>query len=303
MSNPAVQYRPFLPVYLLRLLVLSPLLLALLSSCKSRKNTQATAEATNTGGCGLENKSAKTLMAEMKKGEFRFTWLAAHLDCNFKGDSSDQSFDVNLRMKRDSAIWLNITDPVIGISVARVLITVDSVKFVNKIASPNQCFQGDYAYISRLLNTELDFEMIQSILIGNSVSFYEEDEKLHGSINQQSCQYLLSTTRKRRTRKALEGTRSLNDPLQVLTLDPQSHKILHILFRDFESNRTFDADYSEFEATDSLTMARKTVYNISDGQKKAVLSVRYSRVNTQKELTFPFSIPDDCVPVQIKRKD
>lgn len=286
----------------MRILVLSPLFLLLFSACKSRKPAQSTTQTTNTGGCGLENKGPRTLSADMKKGEFKFTWLSAHLDCEFKNDSSEQKFDVNLRMKRDSAIWLNITDPVIGIKVARVMITADSVKFVNYLASPNQCFQGDFAYISRLLNTELDFEMIQSILIGNSASFYEEDEKLHSSINQQTCLYQLSTTRKRRTRKAMEGQRTLNEPLQVLSIDPASLKIMHILFRDFEANRTFDADYTEFETIDSMKIAQKITYTVADQRKKAVMNMKFSKVNTQKTLTFPFSIPDDCVPVQIKQK-
>lgn len=299
MSSPHSQYRPPFTVSSLRLLS-AALLLSLFSfSCKGKKKATATTT-TTANGCSLENKGPRTLSSDMKKSEFRFTWLSAHLDCDYKDDSTSQKFDMNLRMKRDSAIWLNITDATIGVRVARALITTDSVKFV-KYLGETQCFQGDFAYISRMLNTEVDFEMLQAVLIGNSATFYEEDEKLHVLTDQERCAYILSTVRKRKLRRALEGQKPLNEPLQNITLDPKSFKILVNLFRDFETNRTFEASYSDFGPVDSVQFAHKEVFTIADTRKRAVIEAVFSKVNTTKALTFPFSIPDDCVPVQIKQ--
>jgi|GEM_PF-410259 len=268
-------------------------------SCKTKRRTQDTPIPAST--CTLDHKKPRVLLNDMKKGEFRFTWLSAKIDCEAKFDSSDQKFDVNLRMKRDSAIWLNITDQLLGIGVARALITQDSVKFVNKLANPNECFQGDFAYISQLLNTELDFEMIQAILVGNSAAFYEDDDKLHSLIDHSNCTHMLSTIRKRRLRKVSEGQRPLKEPLQNINVDASTLKILRILFRDDETNRSFQANYGGFEAVDSLQFPHKNSFVMSDARKKASIEMRYSKVNISKPLTFPFSLPDDCVPLPKKQ--
>lgn len=302
MSRPRTQYPLHHRVSLVpALLLLTVLLVA--ESCRSKKQAEGTTVVNPPNNCGLENKNARTLSAEMKQKEFSFTSLSAKLDCEAHMDSTEQKFDVNLRIKRDSMIWLNITDPVLGIRVARAIITPDSVKFVNFFSNPNKCFQGDFAYISKMLNTDLDYDIIQAILVGNSVAFYEEDEKLHASIDQAKCNYILSTVRKRRLRKTMEGQREPKEPLQNITIDPKSRKILEVLFRDFENNRNFNAYYSEFEPVDSVAFPHKAVFTISDAAKKGSIDVKYGKVTTNKQLTFPFSIPDDCEPIQFRQKD
>lgn len=302
MSRPRTQYPLHHRVSLVpALLLLTVLLVA--ESCRSKKQAEGTTVVTPPNNCGLENKNARTLSAEMKQKEFSFTSLSAKLDCEAHMDSSEQKFDVNLRIKRDSMIWLNITDPVLGIRVARAIITPDSVKFVNFFSNPNKCFQGDFAYISKMLNTDLDYDILQAILVGNSVAFYEEDEKLHASIDQAKCNYILSTVRKRRLRKTMEGQREPKEPLQNIAIDPKSMKIMEVLFRDFENNRNFNAIYSEFEPVDSVAFPHKAVFTISDAAKKGTIDVKYGKVSTNKQLTFPFSIPDDCEPIQFRQKD
>ncbi len=302
MSKSHTQYPLRMRVSLVPALLLLTVLLAA-ESCRSKKQVEGTTVVTTPDNCGLANKNARTLSAEMKQKEFSFTSLSAKLDCEAHMDSSEQKFDVNLRIKRDSMIWLNITDPVLGIRVARAIITPDSVKFVNFFSNPNKCFQGDFAYISKMLNTDLDYDIIQAILVGNSVAFYEEDEKLHASVDQAKCNYILSTVRKRRLRKTMEGQREPKEPLQNITIDPKSMKIMEVLFRDFENNRNFNALYSEFEPVDSVAFPHKAVFTISDAAKKGSIDVKYGKVTTNKQLTFPFSIPDDCEPIQFRQKN
>lgn len=303
MSRSFGQYRAPRRVYIAPAMLLLVAAISALPGCRSKKHIEGPVTTTTTNNCGLDNKNARSLSAEMKKKEFSFTTLSAKLDCEAHLDSSDQKFDVNLRIKRDSMIWLNITDPVMGIRVARAIITPDSVKFVNFFSNPNKCFQGDFAYISKMLNTDLDFDIIQAILVGNSVAFYEEDEKLHASIDQAKCNYILSTVRKRRLRRTMEGQREPKEPLQNISLDPNSMKIMEVLFKDFENNRNFNANYSEFETVDSTAFPHKAVFTISDAAKKASIDVKYGKVTTNKQLSFPFSIPDDCEPIQFRQKD
>lgn len=269
------------------------------SSCRGKKSmTQLSDTTKNRVGehCNIPFKLPRFLANEMKQNEMKFEWFAARLDCEADADSTHVNFDVNIRIRRDSLIWMNITDPILGIPAARIIISTDSVKFVNLLNS--SCFRGDFAYLSQILQTEVDFEMMQSLLLGNSVAFYDEDEKLKGSIDQQQCQYQLSTVRKRKLRRVLEGQVQLEEPLQTITLDAQTFKILTIFFIDAQS-RNFRVDYADFRMEDSLLFPHKAVYYAKGAQKTATLKTSYRKITFNQRQQFPFKFPDDCTPILV----
>jgi hypothetical protein len=204
-------------------------------------------------------------------------------------------------MRKDSVIWMNVMGP-LNIKIARILITKDSVKFIQfqdgTLGAQPKCFQGDFALLTEMLGTDVDFDMMQSLLVGNSVSFYEEDEKLRASINQSNCWYTLSTVRKRKLKRVMEGQKPPQDPLQTINLDPATYKILNIFFLD-EQSRTFKADYSNFTTLDSMQFPYKAEFFARGLAKSAGLMLEYTKVTLNKPTDFPFSIPDDCVPIII----
>lgn len=265
-----------------------------LASCKTKK----TPVAKETGsGCRLESKNAKLLSAELKAHELKFQWLQAKIAVDSDIDSNSTSFNVAMRIRRDSAIWLSIS-PALGIEVARALITKDSVKFINRLKG--NYFKGDFNYISRLLHTELDFEMVQSLLVGNSVEFYEEDEKLHASVN--DCKYLLSTIRKRKLKRIIEKGKEPKEPSQAIWMAENTYKISRILFKDFNTNRSFDARYAEFTPVDSISFPMKVNYDILTIEKNVSIKMEYSKVVLNKPQTFPFSIPEKYEQLIYKEK-
>lgn len=294
------------PRYLLYVLACVLLLSASasLTSCKKKKknnNNQTAVDTTATGPCKMDYKSPKTLIAEMRKSEFKFDWMTAKIACVGYDDSSRAEFDVNLRMRKDSAIWLNVTGP-LNIKIARVLITKDSVKFVQyqdgTLGAQPKCFQGDFALLSNMLQTDVDYDMMQSLLIGNSVSFYEEDEKLRSSINQGECRYTLSTIRKRKMRKVIEGQNAPKDPLQTISLNPDGYKIMNIFFLD-EQSRAFRVKYAEFTPLDSMIFPYKAEFFAKGLTRSAGMNIQYTSIKLNKPTDFPFSIPGDCVPILI----
>lgn len=286
--------------FLLLLLAISTFTFA---SCKGRKNqkTPDGSDSLTAGNCKIDRHLPRQLISDMRKSEFRFEWFSGKLDCEASDDSSRVNFDVNVRIRKDSVIWLMITDQLMGIQVARVLITKDSVKFIQKLPK-EQCFKGDFVILSNLLQNEVDYDMIQSLLVGNSASFYEEDEKLNSSINKVECNYILSTIRKRKLNKVLSKPQTPpSDPLQTITLDPVSFKIMKILFIDAQ-NRTFTANYSEFSPEDSLMFPHKALFFARGAQKSARLDVTYKKIKLNQPLDFPFNFPDDCQPILIQEQ-
>jgi hypothetical protein len=279
-------------------------LLALSFSCKGPRKITDT---TPVSGCQLKSRGKDSLLTLLKKNQLDYQWMTAKMNASVTGtDSTEQTFTINLRARKDSAIWLSVSK--LGIEGARVLVTRDSVKLVQHLPE-NKYFKGDYAYLNKLLQAELDFEMLQSVLIGNSVEFYE-DERYRLNVDNQSCQYQLSTIRKRKLRKVIQGNKEMKDPVQSIWLKPDDHKIARILFFDFDPNRTFEAHFDKFEAVDSTQrMPMLIKYDIkAEGEpgkeKKVTINLEYSKVTLNKPQTFPFNIPSSYEQITTtKEKD
>lgn len=280
-----------IPLTFFRALLYFSFTLVLFSSCKTRKKLTATRSQ------HITKKSAKELEALLKKNEFKFNWIAAKFSTEFTMDSTQTSFNVTLHGRKDSVLWMSITAPLIGIEVARAIISKDSVKFMDRIHS--QYFAGDFAYINKLLHADLDFELIQSLLIGNSVDFYDDDDRLHSSIN--DGRYLLSTIRRRKLRRVMEHNKELKDPAQSIWLDPQTFKIVRVLFNDFNQNRTFDASFDKFDKVDSLLFPYSIHYNIK-AEKNVDIKIEYSKVSINIPQVFPFNIPSKYERIVYKEK-
>ena len=268
----------------------------LLSSCRSNKKITKIKTGTElflAGDC----RNSKALMDSMKLHQFKFETLSSKLDCEAHGDSMKGSFEVTLRIKRDSAIWMNVSALGGLVKVARLLITQDSVVFINYLDKQNDTvgsyFIGDYSYINKMLQSDFDFDMVQSILIGNPVTFYEENEKLRSYGENGMC--VLSTIRKRKLKKVVNRNRDLTktDSAQTIWLDPQTQKIARLLFNDFNSKRSFDATYSDFNAApNGLIVPGKAKFQIHTTQKNLMLQMNYRKVNLNRKLEFPLTIPE-----------
>lgn len=270
------------------LLLLSILLM---SSCKTKQKIVSVPRA------NIDNKNTRTLLALLKTNEFNFEHFSAKFSSEITIDSNNVSFNVNMRMRKDSVIWMSIS-PLLGIEMARIMITKDSVKFINR--SNSTYFAGDYNYISKILHSDLDFEMIQSLLIGNSINFYEEEEKLKSSID--NNKYLLSTIRKRRLRRVMEKNKDLKEPVQSIWLEPHNYKVSRIFIDELNSDRTFNATFEEFEKQeDSLFFPYKLNFAIK-AEKNIFIGINYSKVTINKSQTFPFSIPEGYELIYYKEK-
>ena len=267
-----------------------PAFTVLLFSCKTSRKAISAAPNTN-----VESKGPKALSQLLRKNEFQYKWISAKFSAEMNLDSNKISVSVNMRGRKDSVIWLSVS-PALGIEVARAMITKDSVKLIDRFNS--QYFVGDFNYISKLLHADLDFDMIQSLLIGNSVEFYDEDDQLRSFI--ENNKYALSTTRRKKSKKVINNkNKELKDPIQIIWLEPATYKIGRILFKDFNTDRTFDASFSKFAVIDSLNFPYQANYEIL-AEKKIQLAVDYSKVIVNLPQTFPFSIPEKYKRIEYK---
>lgn len=101
--------------------------------------------------------------AGIKTTNTNFQYLSGKGKVHFTRGSVDQSANFNLRVRRDSAIWLS--GSLLGIEGVRALLTPDSVRVVNRLQK--SYFAGDYAYLSQLLGVPVSYAQMQAILLGD----------------------------------------------------------------------------------------------------------------------------------------
>lgn len=264
------------------------LIVSFLFACKAKKNIPVALPVK----CKIDYKSAKTLTALLKQNQTTYETFSRKLKADITIDDKTTDFTIALRMKRDSIIWASISS--FGYEAIKFTATKDSLKFIDRLNK--RFYIGNYDTLSQMLKTEIDLEILQSLLIGNSVEFYEEDEKLRPGID--SCMYLLGTIRKRKLRKVIEKGKELREPAQNIWLVDNTFKITRILFREFESRREFDAHFTDFQPQETSDSVQQTVlipqnltyYIKSD--KLIKVSLEGSKATINKPQTFPFTIPE-----------
>jgi hypothetical protein len=126
------------------------IIIAIMGSCRTTRDVTPVSEHLR--------RSPQSLVAAMHNNHANFE----HFSTRFSGSAliDNQNYNVsgNIRIHKDQAILISIA-PVLGIEVARALITPDSVKFVNRLEGTY--FAGDMSFINNMLNTDLDFYMLQ----------------------------------------------------------------------------------------------------------------------------------------------
>lgn len=275
-----------------------------ISACKTRRHSQQTANTSNQtddslqGKCRLLYKTAKALTKHIKENELNYSWISAKADVETTIDGEDHNLDIRVKGRKDSALWISIT--AVGlIDVAKILITRDSVKMV--VYVKKQYFKGDFNYINQLLNADLDFDLIQAALFGNSADFDDDDNKLKPVIDRENCHYLLSTERKRKLRRITSGQDSLKRSLQTMTLNPETFKILKNEFEDATTNRSFHASYANFVAKDSAFAPRNVNIEIK-AEKKVSVKINYVRIDVNQPQKLTLNIPKNYEPIPIKKE-
>jgi hypothetical protein len=232
-------------------------------------------------------KTVQDLTQLIGQNAFKYEWINAKLSANITTTDKDNSVTVNLRIRKDSAIWMSIS-PALGIEVARVLITKDSIKIMDRLNS--KYVVNNYAYLNELLQVQVDFEMIQSLLIGNNFS-YLDDKKFKSSLLDGEL-YVLSTLGKRRLKKTIIEDKEINRGLvQDTWLEPENFKVVKMLIKDKKNNKELLSAYQDFRMVENQRFPFVSAFNIKS-YKTVDIKIEYSKVTINKAQDFPFTIPE-----------
>ena len=260
------------------------LLLIMLTSCSTqRKIIKAP----------IKEEGAEYLFKKLKEHELQYNWLTAKFSAEYKNKGQSNSFNGQIRIRKDSVIWLSFS-PALGIEVFRMMLTQDSVKFINRMN--NSFFAGDYNYVNRYLHTNIDFDILQSFLTGNDLSFYENGKFRAGLENNS---YKLATAERMKLKKFIRNSQEhLRVLIQNIYIDPESFKITRANVKEIrEPNIQLEAMYSSFEKIDNQLFPKEMSFDISADNNLSV-TVSFNKITINTTQAFPFKIPQSYHPAK-----
>ncbi|MBE0648466.1 MAG: DUF4292 domain-containing protein [Bacteroidales bacterium] len=240
----------------------------------------------------IKVEGSEYLFSKLKERELQFTTLSARFSADYKNGNQKYAFSGQIRIQKDTLIWLSLS--VMGLEGMRLMISQDSIKYINRLN--NTYLIGDWYDLNKFLNTSIEYDILQSFLIGNDISFYE-DGKFKATIDKN--EYKLSTSARQKLKKYVRRQdEEHNVFIQNIWLNPASFKITRADVKEIrKDNIKLDATYSSFEAIGTQLFPREMIYLIT-AENKILVDVTFSRINIDEPMKFPFSIPSKFTRVR-----
>jgi hypothetical protein len=262
-------------------LFLVPVTLLLIAACHPTRKVVDTPHPVK-----LKGSNVIELFDSLQANQFDFDWLTAKAEVEYTDrENNPETFDVNIRVRKDSAIWLSVT-PLLGIEAVRVLITPDSMKIMNRLRKTYTA--RDLSFLDDLLKARINFEIMQAVLVGNYFP-YLKNEKLK-SVYDDSTFVILSTLNKRQTKRILEEKDPTKPIIQDFWIDDY-YKINKSKITDDRQNRTLQAEYRDFSEVSEKRFPNNIVVTVTASSPLRI-KVKYTKVNSGEQQSMPFSVPE-----------
>lgn len=239
--------------------------------CKATKNVASTGEVN-------KRLSSKQIIKEHAKNETNFKTLQSRVKVEYIQGEMEQSHSINLRMEKDKTIWLSAT-----LGIVRAKITPEKVSFYNKL--DNTYFDGDFSLISGLLGTDVDYEKIQNLLLGEAL-FDLASGNYKSDIHEKS--YLLQPKRQSALMEIF------------LLLNPSHFKMDSQQIAQEFGNRFLQVDYKGYQEVDKQIIPEKVSVVALEGDYETVINMEFKSVSLDEDLRFPFRIPSGFEEIVIK---
>ena len=240
-------------------------------SCKTAKTVSSEGELNS-------NLSAKQLIRYNSKSIANFKTLTAKVRADYSRKDESKGATISLRMEKDKTIWISAP-----FSMAKVLITPEKVSFYNKL--DNTYFDGNFELLSDFVGTELDFNKVQNILLGDALYNLNKDDYI-ASTHENS--YLLQPKNQRAVFEIF------------YLLNPAHFKMDSQQFAQPLENRILQIDYKNYQEVDKQKLPQSIKIIALESYDETIIDLEYKSVALNENIRFPFRIPSGYKEIEIK---
>lgn len=243
-----------------RLHFLIVILIPVFFSCSKRLSSSASLPTTPKPSLNIE--------------DIHFDYFQGKARMVLRDANKEREVKAHIRIRKDSVIWMTFS--VIGVQGGKALINKDSITIVSNVDKEYYVFE--YAELSKRYNFEINYDVIQSAMLGNLLLKRSEEDE----IIQESSMFLL---------KQEAGTVNVTNFVNAATM-----KVEKIEMKATNSNNSLMINYSNFQPIeDKLFPYNGTInlfYKTMAGVLNTTIIFEYNKAEVgDKELKFPFNIP------------
>lgn len=217
--------------------------------------------------------STKAIIKAHNGAAQNFNTLAARMQVKYEDSKQSQSVTTSVRMEKDKVIWIKAS--ILGITLAKVLITPTEVSFYESIG--RNYFKGDFSLLSDFLGTDINFQQAQAIFLGQSIL----------ELNPSKYNTMVVAN-------AYEVRPKTQDPRFILSilLNPNNFLVMGEKIEQPQEGKNLTVDYGPYQTIENDFYPTEIHIEAIENQDKTIIDIKYRKIDLNVSLSFPFSIPD-----------
>lgn len=247
------------------------------TSCKSNKILVGNKIAT------VKTISAKKIIKKHTALSFDAKTLDAKLKVGYEdynnGKRNKINFTVNLRVLKDSIIWMKGSKI---ISAFRVKITPASFSYYSLIEK--KYFEGDFSLLEKILGTTITFKQVQNLLLGESIL----DLKKQKTLSEVSDNMYKLTPKEQHEMYRI-----------FFFFDPNNFTLKKQLLETDKENKILDIEYKSYRLIDKQLLPKKIMINVSQPEHFTTIAIDFKSVTLNKQISTPYKIPSSYKPIKL----
>lgn len=214
------------------------------------------------------------------------TLFAKRIDVSFTDGENSDNFKASLKISRDSFMQISLTAP-LGIEVARILLTQDSIKFVD--VYHKKYFLADYDYFNQRYDVSLTYDFLQNIFTNTFSDFTLLDESnlrtKRYKLDRTEMGYKLWTVDKKNAGKKLKkfykqsgSERDEMILLQEILIDPTYFRPLSMSLKDLNEGVGISVRYENFVRFGEELFPEKMRFTLFSKKSNMDLNLKFQRM-------------------------
>ncbi len=211
-----------------------------------------------------------SLMNRVSFNQVSYKTLSARAKMIWNDGEIEQEFTATIRVKKDSLIWMSLG--AMGFEGARMLITPDSVRLINKLTSEYSV--RDFSLLQSWILFPVNFKMLQEIIEGKKISI-DEKATIAGKEDSSTVLYLES-----------------DKSLEKFWVDTAYYTIKKILLKDKLLKQDMTITFDAYNYSEAKPFSYKRTILINRDASTLKLSMEFTKVNFDEELTYPFEVSE-----------
>ena len=212
------------------------------------------------------------------KNEFSTLYIKSNV--HYSDGKQTQNVTAEIKIQKDEQISISIR--FLGITMAKALITPAKVSYYEKING--SYFEGDFSILSQKLGTDLNFNKLQNLILGQTIEDLKIGNYTESLVDQ--------------TYKLEDG--SVNNFKKAFYLDADKFFLKKQEIIQITEGRKIEVNYANHLFYKEAILPSKINIAAFQNEKKTEINLDYTTITFNETLSFPYSVPDGYNRIIIK---